>query len=163
LLMWDFLHCDPKRCTGALLSRRGKMKAMSLTTPFKGIVLSPQGKQVLSPSDGPIIAKQGLSVIDCSWARLDEIPWSKLNSGGSHHRLLPFLVAVNPVNYGKEGKLSCAEACAAAQMICGRPTEAMTILQEFNWGPEFLKINKTVFDLYAMCDTPESVQVRLLL
>lgn len=144
LLMWDFLHCDPKRCTGALLSRRNKMSAMSLHAPFRGIVLSPQGKQVLSPADGPTMARDGLSVIDCSWARLDEIPWRKLNSGGSVHRLLPFLVAVNPVNYGKEGKLSCAEAVAAAQMICGRPDEARAILSEFNWGPEFLKVNKDV-------------------
>ena len=158
LLMWDFLHCDPKRCTGALLSRRNKMTAMSLSAPFRGIVLSPQGKQVLSPADGEIMARDGLSVIDCSWARLDEIPWKKLNSGGSQHRLLPFLVAVNPVNYGKEGKLSCAEAVAAAQVICGRPDEAARILQEFNWGPEFLKINKTVFDMYTLCDGPEAVQ-----
>jgi pre-rRNA-processing protein TSR3 len=156
--MWDFLHCDPKRCTGALLSRRNKMVAMNLSSPFRGIVLSPQGTQVLSPADGAIMAKDGLSVIDCSWARLDEIPWKKLNSGGSHHRLLPFLVAVNPVNYGKEGKLSCAEAVAAAQYICGRPDEAMNILQEFNWGPEFLKINKDVLELYSACDGPDAVK-----
>lgn len=99
LRMWDFLQCDPKRCTGQRLSRRGLMQAMSLKQPFKGLVLSPNGKKSVSPADGLILASSGLSVIDCSWARLDEIPFKQMKSG--EHRLLPFLVAVNPVNYGK--------------------------------------------------------------
>mmetsp|Transcript_11385 Transcript_11385/g.16071 ORF Transcript_11385/g.16071 Transcript_11385/m.16071 type:complete len:165 (+) Transcript_11385:16-510(+) len=51
LRMWDFAQCDPKRCTGARLMRRGIFEAMALRKPFRGIVLSPNGQTSVSPTD----------------------------------------------------------------------------------------------------------------
>ena len=158
LRMWDFEQCDPKRCTGARLARRGVLDRMPLKQPFRGIVLSPEGKTAVSPADIEILEKSGLSLIDCSWARLQEIPFRQMQAG--HHRLLPFLVAANTVNYGRPGKLSCAEAAAATLYICGKQDAARMVLQEFSWGEEFLKLNRQVLDLYASCKDAEEVVLK---
>ncbi|CAN0411675.1 unnamed protein product [Ascophyllum nodosum] len=149
LRMWDFEQCDVKRCTGRKLCRLGLVKEMELGAPFLGLVLSPNGGSTVSPADKEIIETLGMSVIDCSWARLDEIPFHQMRRG--HHRLLPFLVAANPVNYGRPMKLSCAEAIAATLYIVGHQDEAVSVMDEFGWGAEFLRVNAEVLDAYAAC------------
>src|ERR1700749_5051647 len=49
---------------------------------------SPKGTQVLSPSDRDIILSGGLAVVECSWARLDDVPFGKIAS--PHERLCEF-------------------------------------------------------------------------
>lgn len=159
LRMWDFAQCDPKRCTGARLAKRGKFQRMNLKQHFRGLVLSPRGKVSVSPADTELLLSAGLSVIDCSWARLDEIPFAQMSSGV--HRLLPFLVAANTVNYGRPSKLSCAEAAAATLYICGQKVAARYLLRDFAWDDEFFHLNEAVLDLYAACkDAAEVVQVQ---
>ena len=158
LRLWDFGQCDPKRCTGARLVKRGLFQSMPLKQPFRGLVLSPQGTKAISPADVTILEQFGMSLIDCSWARLEEIPFRQMQAG--HHRLLPFLVAANTVNYGKPSKLSCAEAAAATLYICGKFDAAVAILQEFSWGVEFLRLNKELLDMYAACSNAEEVVIR---
>ena len=155
LRLWDFAQCDPKRCTGARLVKRKMFQSMPLKQPFRGIVLSPQGTTSVSPADADILERFGISLIDCSWARLSEIPFSQMQAG--HHRLLPFLVAANTVNYGRPSKLSCVEAGAATLYICGRVDAALAILQEFSWGMEFLRLNQELLDIYASCENSEEV------
>ena len=48
----------------------------------------PKGTRVISPSDREIILSSGLAVVECSWARLDDVPFGKIAS--PHERLCEF-------------------------------------------------------------------------
>ncbi|KAG6379945.1 DUF367-domain-containing protein [Boletus reticuloceps] len=130
--MWDFDHCDPRRCSGKKLARLGLIKELKVGLRFRGIVVSPNATRVVSPADRDIIAKDGLAVVECSWARLEDVPFSKIAS--PHERLLPYLLATNPTNYGRPWRLNCVEALAAAFYITGFDQYAETLLSGFGWG-----------------------------
>ncbi|PVG02957.1 DUF367-domain-containing protein [Serendipita vermifera] len=156
--MWDFGHCDPKRCSGKKLERFGIVKSLRVGQRFRGIVLTPNATQVISPQDRDIVTAGGIAVVECSWARLDEVPFHKIKS--SNERLLPYLVASNPVNYGRPWKLNCAEAIAAALVITGHESQSEAVLAKFSWGASFPKLNRQFYPLlgkYAACKNPEQV------
>ncbi|CCL99001.1 uncharacterized protein FIBRA_01009 [Fibroporia radiculosa] len=140
MAMWDFGHCDPRRCSGRKLLHLGLIEELKIGQRFRGIVVTPRGSQLVSPSDREIVLQHGIAVVECSWARIDEIPFRRLAS--PHERILPYLVAANPVNYGKPWKLNCAEAIAAAFYIVGLHAFADSLLSNFSWGLSFWNINK---------------------
>ena len=159
LAMWDFGQCDSKRCSGKKLSRLRMLRELKTSQPWPGLVLTPTGERAVSPADRGVVETSGVCVVDCSWALIDQVPFAKLRAG--EPRLLPFLVAANPVNYGKPLKLNCAEAIAAALFITGFRDEAAQVMGVFKWGASFLELNHELLHRYAACkDSAEVVQVQ---
>lgn len=151
LAMWDFGQCDAKKCTGRKLARFGLLKDLRVKNGFGGIALSPVGVQCISQEDHDLVKRKGLAVVDCSWAHLEDVPFKKLKCPAP--RLLPWLVAANPVNYGKPCQLSCVEALAAGLIICGEKETAEYLLGKFKWGHSFLSLNRELLKAYSECKT----------
>jgi len=154
LLALSFEECDPKRCTAKKLGRFGLVDLLPRRAriPRGAIVLHPEGEHVLAPGDRGAAESSGLAVVDSSWKR-GPVPRVR----GHPSRALPFLLAANPVNYGKPFLLSSVEALAAALWILGHADEAGAILSKFGWGAEFLLLNREPLAAYAAARTREEV------
>ncbi|RDW78217.1 putative RLI and DUF367 protein [Coleophoma crateriformis] len=153
---WDLGHCDPKRCSGKKLMKLGLMRDLHVGQKHSGVIISPNAKQTISPADTELMEQYGAAVVECSWARVKEVPWSKI--GGKCERLLPYLVAANSVNYGKPWRLNCVEALGAAFYICGHPEWAEEVLSHFSYGQSFLDINSSILKRYAACKDEEEIK-----
>lgn len=159
LAMWDFCQCDSKKCSGRKLLRMGLVRKLPLGRFFGGIVLSPDGKNVVSPLDREIVESHGIAVIDCSWAQVGTTQLSKARA--AYPRLLPFLIAANPINYGKPVQLCCAEALAAMLYITGHKDEAVELMDKFSWGHSFIELNEDLLERYSQCaDAKEVLEVQ---
>uniref|UniRef100_A0A1I8AK86 18S rRNA aminocarboxypropyltransferase n=1 Tax=Steinernema glaseri TaxID=37863 RepID=A0A1I8AK86_9BILA len=157
LAMFDFNQCDPKRCSGRKLQRHRLIYTQKLGTKFGGLVLSPTGVSTLSPADREFILANGLCVVDCSWNQVEHTPIHRVKA--QEHRLLPFLVAANPVNYGKPCRLTCAEAIAAGLYIIGEKPSCELLMSKFKWGANFIELNREALDIYAKCrDSKEIIE-----
>ncbi|KAG1730854.1 DUF367-domain-containing protein [Suillus paluster] len=153
--MWDFDHCDPRRCSGKKLARLGLITELRVGSRFRGVVVSPKATLVVSPADREIVGRDGIAVVECSWARIDDVPFSKIAS--PHERLLPYLLATNPTNYGKPWRLNCVEALAATFYITGFDQHAETLLSAFGWGDAFWRVNSPYLRRYQTCISAEEV------
>ncbi|AEG17417.1 UPF0293 protein [Methanobacterium paludis] len=146
-------ECDPRKCTTTRLSNKGKVKVVNNLNmlPKGALVLDPFSEKSVSPEDREIVDKNGIAALDCSWKRIKKS--SLMFKGNKHHRLLPFLVAANPTNYGKPCKLSTAEAIASTFYIVGLKDNAVEIMSQFKWGPHFLELNKELLEAYSNAKT----------
>ena len=105
LAMWDLGQCDKKRCTGTRLARQGALDELRLNQVgalfflqsvsersrepinctfvdfvvqhFPGVILSPVGRNCVSRDDLDLIMSKGLAVVDCSWNKLDDVPFGR--------------------------------------------------------------------------------------
>lgn len=140
---------DPRKCTSAKLVRFKLARPVKAShIPRRSILLDPYVKMVLSTDDKSRMELGGLTAIDCSWKRIQS-SFSRGMKG--YRRRLPLLLAANPINYGKIGKLSSLEALAAALYITSHVGQAERLLSLFKWGETFLTLNHEPLDRYKAC------------
>jgi len=147
---------DPDKCTARKLARfdLAELHRSDRATPY-GIVLNPHAERALSPADRE--ASDRLVALDCSWETAGEAMFSI----DGEHRALPFLVAANPINYGKPFQMTTVEALAAGLTILGEREHAEEILAKFRWGETFLEMNEEPLRRYADCeDSSEVVDIQ---
>ena len=137
-----------------MLKRMGLLKTIPVTNKFSGVVLTPAATKMISLEDSELLEKNGVCVIDCSWAFFETV---KVKSIKTRERILPNLLAANTINYGKEFKLSCAEALAAACFLAGFEDQAKYIMSKFKWGPAFFAINEYRLSKYRGMKTSDEM------
>jgi len=147
---------DPEKCTARKLARFDlvTLHESDRATP-PGLLLDPNAERALSPADAE--AFDALVALDCSWRSADSGSVSLANEG----RALPFLVAANPVNFGRPFRLTTVEALAGALVILDEREHAEELLSKVTWGETFLELNAEPLERYAACgDSSEVVAVQ---
>ncbi len=154
VMVYDKCQCDPKKCTAKRMIKFGLGKDIKSVSqiPSGSVVLSPFSQRALSPSDRRY-ARKGLVVVDLTWTNIDEFPHLKR----VEERALPYLLASNPINWGRPMELNSAEAVMAALMILGEKEQAREFLGRFNWAPEFMRLNGYMLEDYSKAKDSEEV------
>ncbi len=142
---------DPKKNTAVRASKRGDVVLHKdlRRVPRRGVLLDPLCGKVFGPEDHHLFESGALVALDCSWAQIDASVASIDRRTRLTHRMLPLLLAANPVNWGKPGKLSTVEAIAATLMLAGHTDQAERILGCVRWGGRFLELNAEPLEAYA--------------
>ncbi len=158
VIVYDKNQCDPKKCTAKRMLKFGLAKeAKTLRNiPSGSIVLSPFADKALSPADMKY-ARNGLVVMDLTWTNIDEFP----RLSRTQDRALPYLLAANPINWGRPMELNSAEAVLASLIILGQKEQADSFMGRFNWAPEFVRLNGELLDAYSRAsDSTEVVRIQ---
>jgi len=147
---------DPRKCTASLLTRKGL--AIPIRRPSEirenAIVLNPASPRFLLPSDTTNGVRAGVVAIDCSWEKAGGIFMKHFRGA---NRKLPALMAANPVNYARIGKLSTAEALSAALYIMSFRPRARELLSPFSWSRTFFELNRELLERYARASDEQSI------
>lgn len=139
---------DPRKCSARKL-RRFKLAIFISRLPGDSIVLFSDSPTRISPADASF---SQLVAIDVSWENVSNYHFNLKNT-----RSLPFLLAANPVNYGKPFKLSTVEALSASYYIMGKKEVALRLLEKFSWGMQFVNLNENPLNDYSKARSSNEV------
>lgn len=142
---------DPSKCTAAKLVKFGLASKVKKTMKTD-MVLDPFSEKFVLRKDRELI--DSIIAIDCSW---EYAPKTFLKKFHGVLRRLPPLLAGNPVNYSKIGKLTTAEAIAGALYVMDLKSYASSILDKFKWGHTFVELNSDLLVEYSNAKSDDDI------
>ncbi|HET9806422.1 MAG: DUF367 family protein [Deltaproteobacteria bacterium] len=145
---------DPTKCTAAKLVKFNLIQSTRFV-PKNTIVLNPLSKITLSKTD--IDLAKSICAIDCSWTYFNDTIIKLKILRKRINRRLPLLLAGNPINYAKLGKLTTAEAIAGSLYILGFKSNAEELMNKFKWGHTFIDLNFELLELYKDQENPNEI------
>lgn len=148
---------DPRKCSAKKLEKFGyvKLEKNIRKTQRNTILLNPFAEKSISKEDLKHAKDSGILAVDCSWKNAEN-SFDYLDKR-NHSRALPFVVAANPVNFGKPFKLTTLEAFATSLFIFDEVKKAEDILNLYKWGPHFLSLNKEPLEEYRHAKTSKEI------
>ena len=153
---------DPRKCTARKICSLGlaKLHESSNSAPRRGFLLDPETNVVIGPEDRPL-AKMGGSLValDCSWKKINDSLLEIEGRTRLQSRKLPKLLPANSVSWGKVGRLSSVEALAASLCILGYREQAEVLLEKFQFGEQFLQLNREPLLEYSQAKTREHMGI----
>ena len=161
LLVYHVSQDDPKKNTARKLARFGLAELLDRVQriPRGAVLLDPFSEKALSREDEKAARTRGVVALDCSWKLAEEVfPEARRRT---EPRALPFLLAANPVNYGKPMMLSTVEALCASCHILGEPEQGDLLMSKFGWGHSFLSLNANPLKDYGEAATSREVVERM--
>lgn len=156
LYVYDERDCDPKKCTSRKMVKFHLVDELPnlRSVPYGVIVLDPFAQKAVSREDLDAAKAHGILVMDLSWENIDGFPKVRKDAV---HRALPYLLAANPVNWGKPMRLTSAEAVAATLYMLGEKEQAHSVMSKFTWGEQFFVLNQEPLERYADAKTSQEV------
>jgi pre-rRNA-processing protein TSR3 len=145
---------DPSKCTAAKLVRFRLAEHVRYIS-YNMLLLDPYSEDMLSRQDR--ISCNSICAVDCSWEKAGDTLFRRRELRRGRHRRLPALLAANPTNYSRLGKLSSVEALAGSLIILGCENKAIELLNKFKWGSTFLDLNNDLLHDYFNADSSNTI------
>lgn len=145
---------DPKKCSALKLIRFGSVLP-TRTVKHNMLVLNPFASEVVCKTDKPIV--DSICVIDCSWNKAESVLTNHKYLRKGIPRKIPALLAGNPINYARLGRLSSVESLAACYYVLGEKEFASSLLDKFKWGHTFLELNHDALEDYSAAENRKDV------
>ena len=145
---------DPKKCSALKLIRFGSVLPTH-SIKHNMLVLNPFASEVVCKTDKTMA--DSICVIDCSWNKAESVLTNHKYLRKGIPRKIPALLAGNPINYARLGRLSSVESLAACYYVLGEKKFASSLLDKFKWGHTFLELNHDALEDYSAAENRKDV------